>query len=201
MSRSLQSFTFRLCLKVSCLHYPMYIWVNHHPSHHQLALLIHPFHLIARFLYGPALTSMCLNFSAQSEFTYCDWFCIHLFILRHTNAVVANSLSHYAHYKQLEVMLYLSDGKTEYMHAQTSSLATQHRHLPNSDPWHPMARSSSGSEICGRGRFEEKGSAWEVQCRWVKWNIKTPSRHCCTSRVKRIPGRNVSAYLLLLSPS
>lgn len=92
MNRSLQRFTFRLRLKFPCLHYPTYIRVNHHPSHHHLALLIHPFHPIARFLYRPALTSTCLNFSAQSEFTYCDWFCIHLFILHHSNAVVATSL-------------------------------------------------------------------------------------------------------------
>lgn len=157
MNRSLQRFSFRLRLKFPCLHYPTYIWVNHHPSHHRLALLIRPFHRIARFLYRPALTSTCLNFSTQSEFTYCDWFCIHLFILHHSNAVVANSLSHYAHYKQLEVTLYLGDGKPENRHAQTSSLPTRHRHLPNSDPRYPMARSSSGSERCGRGRFEERG--------------------------------------------
>lgn len=168
MSRSLQSFTFRLSVKFSCSHYPTYIWVNHHPSHHQLPLLIHPFHLITRFLYQPALTSTCLNFSAQSEFTYCDCFCIHLFIIHHSNAVVPNSLSHHAQFKQLEVMLYLNDGKTESLYAQTSSLPTQHRHLPISDPWYPLAQSSTGSETRGRRRFKERGGTWEVQCRWVK---------------------------------
>lgn len=132
MSKSLQNLIFRLCLKFTCLYYPTYIWVSYHPSHHQLALLINPLHLIVDFWLLFVLASQ----SNQNSHTNTL-----MFILHHGNAVVANSGTPQA----TEIMFYFRLKKWNYACSDQQS-PTQHRHFPT---W-SMARSSSGSEMWKR---------------------------------------------------